>query len=368
MKSKSLEFIPLEAGLKLDAQAKILYDVQVAKLGEAKGHGFELDDVTLDKIVELGNAQSKGVKVRFGHPSMCTPALGTYMGVRKNFRRDGEYVRADLHMSEAADSAKADHVMKMAQHAPHHIGNSVVVDGTEEYRMDENGRRLKDEDGNELMPLLRVTSLRAVDVVDEPASGTGMFSEPVDDVELSAKTIIELRNAMDKPGFLERVSLFLGIQDSPVPATADSNVSVEDVSMSLTLSELLEKHPAVAAEHAAKLSADKDKELAAAVATERANMVWLLGKCKPHHFSETAEYPKGFPMHAVEKNLSREECLEVLYEMNMKSATMSALEESSAAIPVGSAPAVETQLSAVQVADANLIALAAERRKQKEGA
>jgi hypothetical protein len=173
---------------------------------------------------------------------------------------------------------------------------------------------------------------------------------------------------MDKPGFLERVSLFLGIQDSPVPATADSNVSVEDVSMNLTLSELLDKYPAVAAEHAAKLSAEKEKELAAAVATERANMVWLLGKCKPHHFSETAEYPKGFPMHAVEKNLSREEILETLYEMNMKYATMSALEESSAAIPVGSAPVVETQLSAVQVADANLIALAAERRKQKEGA
>lgn len=355
MKSKSLEFLPLEAGLKMDAKSKTLYGVQVAKLGEAKGHNFELDDVTLDKIVELGNAQPKGVKVRFGHPSMCTPALGTYMGVRKNFRRDGEYVRADLHMSEAADPVKAEHVMKMAQHAPHHIGNSVVVDGTEEFRVGDDGVRLMDEDGNELMPLLRVTSLKAVDVVDEPASGNGMFAEPIDGVELSAKTIIELRNAMDKPGFLERVSLFLGIQDSPVPVTADSDVSVEDVSMNLTLSELLEKHPAVAAEHAAKLSADKDKELAAAVESERANTIWLLGKCKPVHFSETKAFPKGFVLHAIENRLSREECLEALYDMNMKAVSMSALEESSSDIPVTSAEPVDKQLSVQEQAEASLM-------------
>jgi len=111
MKNKSLSWIPLEAGLISDREAKVLYGVQVAMLGEAKGHGFELDDVTLDKIVELGNASPNGIKVRFGHPSMCTPALGTFLGVRKNFRRDGQYVRADLHMSKAADPEKAMHVL-----------------------------------------------------------------------------------------------------------------------------------------------------------------------------------------------------------------------------------------------------------------
>jgi hypothetical protein len=69
LKSHSLSFIAMESGLKLDEDKGILYGAQVAKLGEAEGHGFFLDETTLDQVVALGNAQPKGVKVRFGHPN-----------------------------------------------------------------------------------------------------------------------------------------------------------------------------------------------------------------------------------------------------------------------------------------------------------
>ncbi len=358
MKHKSLEFIPLEAGLRSDAGSKVLYGAQVAMLGEAKGHGFELDSTSLDQIVALGNAQPKGVRVRFGHPSLCTPALGTYLGVRKNFTRDGKYVRADLYMSEAADPAKAKHVLDMAEHAPDHIGNSVVVSGDLVDQLDENGKPAKDADGNALMQVLRVTALEAVDVVDQPAAGDGMFAEPIDGVELSPRVIVELRNAMDKPGFLDRVRSFLGVQDSPAPTTADSDVSVEDVSMTLTLSELLEKHPEVAAEHAAALSAEKDKELAAATEAgsiaERNRIVSFLSQCGPCHFAKTAEHPKGFVLHAIENGLSEVECLKGIIGLNAKAGVMSLLESESSAIPVGSADLTEQQLTQKQVAALNL--------------
>lgn len=361
MSQKILEAIPLEVGLKSDSESKALFGVQVAKKGLAKGHNIELDDVTLDQIVELGNAKPNGVKVRFGHPSMCTPALGTFLGVRKNFYRDGDYVRSDLYMSKAADPSKADHVMKMAKYEPSHIGNSVVIEGTEEYRYDENGVRLKDSDGNELPPLFRVTNLKAVDVVDEPAAGDGMFSEPVEGVDLSAKSIIELRDALDNPSFVARaISVLLGKQDGPVSAHAGGIASEKEVSMTLTLSELLEKHPAVAAEHAAMLSADKEKELAEAKSLgaegEREKLLKILGHCDVAHFSTTAAYPKGFVHHVVEKNLSYEQALEGLLELKAKSVTLGVLEQESADNPVTSAAPNDKKLSEAEMAEAGLLA------------
>jgi len=375
MKNKSLSWIPLEAGLISDREAKVLYGVQVAMLGEAKGHGFELDDVTLDKIVELGNASPNGIKVRFGHPSMCTPALGTFLGVRKNFRRDGQYVRAALHMSKAADPEKAMHVLNMAEHEPAHIGNSVVINAELEERLSPDGSPMKDEDGHDLMPLVRPYELLAVDVVDEPASGNGMFAAPIEDVELSPRTVVELRDAMAKPGFLRRaldvISGLSGSQDSPAPQTADSDVSDKEVNMELTLSVLLEEFPAVAAEHAAKLSAEHETKLAAATeagaVAERARIVSFLSQCKPFHFSKTAAYPKGFVLHAIEAGLSEVECLRGLLELNSKASTLSALEQESDDLPVESAEPADKQLSANDVKRAELLA-AVEAHNQKGGA
>lgn len=375
MKNKSLNWIPLEAGLKSDRETKALYGVQVAMLGEAKGHGFELDDITLDKIVELGNANPNGIKVRFGHPSMCTPALGTFLGVRKNFRRDGDFVRADLYMSKAADPAKAEHVLKMAEFEPSHIGNSVVINTELERRLDAEGNPMKDEDGNDLMPVARPYELLAVDIVDEPASGNGMFAQPVEDVEFSPRTVIELRDAMAKPGFIRRaldvIQGLSGSQDSPVVQTADSDVSDKEVNMELTLSKLLDEYPAVAAEHAAKLSAEKETELAAAteagVAAERARIVGLMSQCKPFHFSKTAQHPKGFVLHAIENGLSEVECLRGLLELSSKASTLTMLEQESSDLPVESAEPADKQMSAADVKRAELLA-AVEAHNQKGGA
>ena len=131
--------------------------------------------------------------------------------------------------------------------------------------------------------------------------------------------------------------------------------------MELTLSELLDKHPEVAAEHAAKLSAGKEIELAAAkevaVATERARIASFLSQCKPHHFSKTAAHPKGFVLHAIENSLSEVDCLKGIIELNDKAATMIALEEASADIPVGSAEPNDKQLSPEAAAEASLLSI-----------
>ena len=305
MKSLSMPFIALEAGLRQDTKAKILYGVQVAMLGEAEGHGVELDSTTLDQIVALGNAKSEGVKVRFGHPSLCSPALGTFLGLRKNFVRDGDFVRADLHMSEAADPAKAEHVLKMAQHHPDQIGNSVVISATEEFREGPDGQRLKDDSGNDLLPVLRVNSLRAVDVVDQPASGNGMFATPLEGVELSAREVIKLQGLLESPEFVERA---LGVLQAhsealglPVKAT-EAPAPVNDA-----LSE-----------------------------RERVAAIMRTAKGKSYLSAATVEHKDGLVQFALESGMSTSDFLAASLELAHKAASMRELELCSDEIPVES--------------------------------
>ena len=63
----------------VDKENEVLHGVQITLEGEAKGHGVWLDRAFCEAVAEQGNAMGDaGVKVRFGHPAMCSDALGTY--------------------------------------------------------------------------------------------------------------------------------------------------------------------------------------------------------------------------------------------------------------------------------------------------
>lgn len=360
-KSVALSILTLETGLKLDKDKGILYGAQVAMLGEARGHGMELDEVTLNQIVALGNQNAKGVKTRFGHPNECTPALGTFLGVRKNFRVDGRYVRADLHMSEAARREYAEHVLAMAELHPEKIGNSVVVSGTREFRRDADGRRLRDEQGKELLPVLRITDLHAVDVVDEPAAGDGMFAAPVDGVQFHPRTIVEIKNALDKPGFIDRVrAVLLGRAKFEDDITNQADPAVSEAEANMTLKEFKERHPDLVQELAAELSAGHAAALETAEKTgvEKENMRIrkFLSVCTPENFQPEKDMPRGFAFHAIEKNLSYEAGLEGLLERRAKRAELAALETASKEVDVPSAEPADAPVSAKEVVRRNLLA------------
>lgn len=359
-KSVALSILTLETGLKLDKEAGILFGAQVAMMGEAKGHGMELDEVTLDQIVALGNKVPSGVKARFGHPNECTPALGTFLGVRKNFRRDGRYVRADLHMSEAARKEYAEHVLAMAELHPEKIGNSVVVSGIREFRRDADGRRLRDEQGKELLPVLRVTDLHAVDVVDEPAAGDGMFAASVEGVQFHPRTIVEIRNALDKPGFLERLkAVVIGRARFEDDITNEAGQAASEAEAPMTLQELKERHPDLIQALAAEISAGHTDALAAAetkgAEKENERIRKFLSVCTPDNFQPEKDMPRGFAFHAIEKNLSYEVALEGLLERRAKLADLKALENASKEVEVPSTEPAENQLSAKEVVRRNLL-------------
>ena len=71
----------------IDTENEVLHDVQITLEGEALGHGVWLDRQFCEDVAAAGNATGDvGLKVRYGHPAMCSDAIGTELGRAKNFR------------------------------------------------------------------------------------------------------------------------------------------------------------------------------------------------------------------------------------------------------------------------------------------
>ncbi len=197
----------------VDRQENIIYGYSVISKGEAKGHGLMIDEKTLDQVVALGNQSKAGVKSRFGHPNMSSTALGTFLGRAKNFRREGELVRADLHLDETAFNTPngdlGSYVLGLAESDPDAFGSSIVFDGYEEGQVEEDGKTPKKDPqtGERLKPLARIKSLWASDVVDDPAANEGFFENT--GVVLSAEVTEALNKLIDSPQGLSTVIAFL---------------------------------------------------------------------------------------------------------------------------------------------------------------
>lgn len=184
------------------------------KLNEQDVRDWEMDDISLTQIVELGNKNNIGIKSRFGHPNMSGEALGTFLGRAKNFRKDGDAVRADLYFDETAyktpNGDLATYILDLAASDPDSFGTSIVFSADFEVRLEKDGTRKKDEKGKELPKLVRFKKLYGSDVVDDPAATKGLFNKFFNEsVELSAKATEFLDKLLCNPDALERVISFL---------------------------------------------------------------------------------------------------------------------------------------------------------------
>ena len=195
--------------IRVDRNTDVISGFAVVTKGITHDERGEFDDVALERIVELGNKSRAGIKSRFGHPNMSSTALGTFLGRVKNFRRDGDIVRADLFMDKTAHSTPdgdlAGNVANLAESDPEAFGASMVI------YWDEESREEKDENGNDLPPFIRVKNLFSVDVVDDPAANNGLFGMPFfsESVKPSAEMTAFLDRFLQDENAVESILAFL---------------------------------------------------------------------------------------------------------------------------------------------------------------
>ena len=159
----------------IDRDNGIIKGVTVARIGPARGHGGEIDKTFLLQLVEQANLSKAGIKARFGHPNMCSTALGTYLGRFHNYSFNGNAVTADLHLDPSSKTSPNgnlfDYVITMAETNPDMFGASIAFE-SDAFDTTE----IESEGVKKTVNLFRLKELRATDIVDDPAATNGLFS------------------------------------------------------------------------------------------------------------------------------------------------------------------------------------------------
>lgn len=281
----------------IDTEGEVLHDVQIVLEGEAKGHGVWLDREFCEAVAEMGNATGDvGLKVRYGHPAMCSDAIGTELGRAKNFRVvevertvDGESVKAagviaDVHILKSAHSAPqgdiASHVLAVAAEDPTQFGQSIVftyadwvvkdADGTRhsydaEVKNGELSRTRWLEQSADGKVYAVIGKLHGTDFTDTPAATDGIFStgtlaEEAEQMLEEHPQILEVLTSNPKSvvEFLERTGLADKIESARV-AGLQAAKDKELAEVREALADLQKR----SVEALAELTGEKDAEIAA---------------------------------------------------------------------------------------------------------
>ena len=156
----------------VDRATGVLFGVTITQLGPVRSHGGSIDLKFLQDLVQQANERPQGIKARFGHPNMCTTALGTYLGRFRNFRLvEDAKVIADLYLDDSAKIAPSgnlyEYILEMAERNPDMLGASIVFESDDFETVEVDG---------EQVDFFRLKNFRAADIVDDPAATESLFS------------------------------------------------------------------------------------------------------------------------------------------------------------------------------------------------
>ena len=156
----------------------IIEGVSIISVGEAKGHGLFVDDITLQEVKSCAESYAGGVKVNLDHGA----GIKDIVGFCDNFRIIGKKLVADLNLLETAE--KRAYVLEIASRMPDTFGISIAFSGP-----------VRERDGRSFASC---TELYSADLVQTPAANpTGLFSFTAKPVDTSAKEMDEDKNKME---------------------------------------------------------------------------------------------------------------------------------------------------------------------------
>jgi len=180
----------------IDDVAEVLRGCIIAQAGPFKSEGRgEFDLKSLQTIIALAEKNSLGIRCNYCHRDESHDGLGRHLGRFKSFRldtvgereSDGEMVteptaciRADLFINATShDAPEGDlggYVLKLAKTDPQAISSSMVIATDTEYRLNPDGTRKTDANGDYLPPLWRPTKLMSADIVAVGDAVDGLLS------------------------------------------------------------------------------------------------------------------------------------------------------------------------------------------------
>jgi hypothetical protein len=181
--------------VRVDRKANVIFGaslMQIGNLNDADVRPWTVDAKTLDQAFSLSNRSNNGLKARYTHPNMSADGMGSYLGRWKNLRIDGDTLRGDLHIADAAFTSPqgdlGNYVMDLAESDPEAFGVSLAT------KLDNADLQQFQRSNDSLPPAeramwpMRFAAIKAGDVVDDPAATRGgMFSMTADLRELPAQ-------------------------------------------------------------------------------------------------------------------------------------------------------------------------------------
>ena len=154
MGTKAKTFSVLQG--QVDRESGVIRGVAVITKGPALGHGMFVDDLTLSQVMEQAKTYSGGLKVKLDH----TTSASEIVGYLREFRIDGDMVRADLHLLRS--SPRREYILELAETIPDTFGLSIAFSGTDEKIGDHW--------------FARCAEIYSADIVSEPAANpSGLF-------------------------------------------------------------------------------------------------------------------------------------------------------------------------------------------------
>jgi hypothetical protein len=219
----------------IDSAAATIKNVSVITVGEARGHGMQIDAQTLLQVKAAAETYVGGLKVKTDHYS----GFNEIVGALKNFTIDGDQLRADLFLLKNHDATAR--IIEMAELMPDTFGLSISFSGEHE----ESGETV----------LARCSEIYSADLVDTPAANpTGLFSAKVDSEKkvMDEKQIADAIAAALAPVIEEMAALSAKLaalevteekemtEDKPEEMTEDKEMKEHDMTAKLSaeLSEL----------------------------------------------------------------------------------------------------------------------------------
>jgi hypothetical protein len=181
--------------VRVDRKANVIFGASLMQLGslnDVEARPWFVDAKALDQALTLSTRSPNGLKARFTHPNMSADGMGSYLGRWKNLRIEGNTLRGDLHIADAAFTSPqgdlGNYVMDLAESDPEAFGVSLATKlDSADLQAFQASNDTKRKTERTLWPM-RFAAIKAGDVVDDPAATRGgLFSLSADLRDLPAQ-------------------------------------------------------------------------------------------------------------------------------------------------------------------------------------